>query len=94
MSSRQFDPAIIQSKLSSIRDLLSDLARPDLADVEVLRSDRYARHIVERILTALVELAASVNSYVVATKHGQAAIHHRNSFELAVQYGQGRFKIV
>lgn len=87
MSPRKFDPAIVQSKLTSMRDLLVDLERADLGDAATLRSDRYARHVVERILIALVELAASINSHVVAARHAQAPINHRHSFELAAEYG-------
>jgi uncharacterized protein YutE (UPF0331/DUF86 family) len=85
MSPRRLDPSIVQARLSTMRALLDDLAAivPD-ADIH---SDRMLRHAVERILTQLVELAASVNEHVVGARVQQVATSYRESFELAAECG-------
>jgi uncharacterized protein YutE (UPF0331/DUF86 family) len=87
MSPRRFDPGIVESRLASMRDLLKDLERPGLDDATELRADRYDRHVAERVLIALVELAAAINSHVVAAARGQAPTGYRHSFELAAEHG-------
>lgn len=87
MSPRQMDPHIVQARLASMRELLGDLAAPDLADITVLGDDRRARHTAERVLTQLVELAVSINSHVVAAILGKAPTSYAKSFELAAKCG-------
>ena len=65
--------------------LLDDLATvPPEAD---LSTDRMLRHGVERILTQLVELAASVNEHVAGDRLQRTARTYRDSFLLAAECG-------
>ncbi len=85
MSPRRLDPSIVHARLSTIRDLLGDLAGLD-DDID-LTTDRMTRHGVERILTQLVELAASVNEHVTGARLHRAATSYRESFVLAAECG-------
>ncbi|MCU0299234.1 MAG: DUF86 domain-containing protein, partial [Candidatus Nanopelagicales bacterium] len=53
-------------RLGVMNDLLGDLKSIGDVDASRLRSDRMARHAVERILTQLVESAVAINSHVAA----------------------------
>lgn len=87
MSPRDFDAAVVQTRLRMMNDLLSDLA--DVGEVSAARltQDRMLRHAVERILTQLVELAVSVNGHVAATQLGKSPADYRASFSLAATLG-------
>ena len=52
-----------------------------------LRTDRALRHITERILVQLVEVAVSVNSHIAASQLGRAPADYRQSFDLAAAAG-------
>jgi uncharacterized protein YutE (UPF0331/DUF86 family) len=84
VSPPKLDSSIVFARLESIRELLDDL---ESIDSTVLREDRLTRHAVERILTQLVELAASINSYVVGAKFGRGPRSYKESFELAAECG-------
>ena len=57
-------------RLGLMNDLLGDLESVGSVDAVRLRSDRMARHAVERILTQLVEFAVSINSHIAAAVSG------------------------
>lgn len=87
MTPREFDAGVVQNRLSLIAGLLDDL--DEVGDVTVARltEDRILRHAVERVLTRVVELAASVNGHVAATLLRKAPQDYRSSFTLAVEAG-------
>lgn len=79
--------AAVQAKLRLMRELLDDLG--SLGDVapEMLERERLVRRAVERVLTQLVDLAASVNSHVVTASTGRAPDSYRSSFDDAAELG-------
>ncbi|MGH3384335.1 MAG: type VII toxin-antitoxin system HepT family RNase toxin [Nocardioidaceae bacterium] len=87
MSPRELDPAVVQSRLRMIQELLDDLASVGEPDAVRLEQDRMLRHAVERILSQIVELAVSVNSHVAATHLGKSPKDYRSSFNLAESAG-------
>lgn len=87
MSPRRLDRSIVFARLEGIRDLLGDLDSFGPIDTDVLDQDRRTRHAVERVLTQLVELAASTNSHVVAAKYGRGPHNHSESFAMAAECG-------
>lgn len=64
MSPREFDPGVVQARLTLIRGLLDDLQSVGVVSVDLLQRDRMLRHGVERVLGQLVELAVSVNGHM------------------------------
>lgn len=74
------DVAIVERRLRLMRELLDDL-RP-YAEVTGARlaTDRTAKHVVERVLSQLIELAAQVNAHLVAGLAGRAPATLRSSF--------------
>ena len=85
MSPRRLDPSVVHARLAMMRELLDDLST--VGDPPDLHADRMIRHGVERILTQLVELAASVNEHVVGAQLARVATSYRQSFELAAECG-------
>jgi uncharacterized protein YutE (UPF0331/DUF86 family) len=53
-----------------MRALLGDLDALGEVSDEQLRRDRFRRHVTERVLSALVDLAVGVNSHVLAARQG------------------------
>jgi uncharacterized protein YutE (UPF0331/DUF86 family) len=74
-------------RLAMMNDLLRDLESIGWVDSLRLRSDRIARHAVERILTQLVEFAVSINSHVAASVSGSVPGIYRDSFRAAADAG-------
>lgn len=74
------DQDTVVVRLGLMNDLLGDLESIGGVDASRLRSDRIARHAVERILTQLVELAVAINSHVVAAVSGSVPGTYRESF--------------
>ncbi|MGF1647884.1 MAG: DUF86 domain-containing protein [Kineosporiaceae bacterium] len=68
MSPRHLRTALVHSRLDEIRSLLDDLDRLGIVTVEDLTTDRFRRHVTERVLSAMVDLAVGVNSHVLATR--------------------------
>jgi uncharacterized protein YutE (UPF0331/DUF86 family) len=84
---RGLDEAAIAGKLRAMRRLLDELDRLGLVD-----ADRFAREfatqlIVERIVSQLVDLAASINAHVVAVETGASPPDVRRSFTAAAEAG-------
>ncbi|MCU0280087.1 MAG: DUF86 domain-containing protein [Candidatus Nanopelagicales bacterium] len=73
-------------RLGVMNDLLGDLESIGGVDASRLRSDRMARHAVERILTQLVESAVAINSHVAAVS-GSVPGTYRESFFAAADAG-------
>jgi uncharacterized protein YutE (UPF0331/DUF86 family) len=88
MSPADLQPARVHASLAQLRQLLEDLTtlvgEPSAQD---LRTDRARRHVAERVLTQLVEIAASVNSHIAAARLGKAPADYRESFALAAEAG-------
>lgn len=87
MTPRRLDPSIVQARLSVMRGLLDDLAGVDASAELPLTENRMLRHGIERILTQLVELAATINEHVVGASLQRVATSYRESFELAEECG-------
>lgn len=87
MMPRQLDLDAVVGKLRAMRRLLDELER--LGPVDAARSDReYATQlVVERIVSHLVDLAAGINSHVVAVESGAAPPDLRRSFTAAAEVG-------
>jgi uncharacterized protein YutE (UPF0331/DUF86 family) len=80
MTPRRLDPETIVSRLRTMRQLLDQLER--------LRSesgsDDFGRRLqIERILSALVDLAVAINTHVVVIRLGEAPRDMTTSFRLA-----------
>ena len=87
MTPPALDAALVHAKLRAMRELLDDLDAVGDVDAARLTGDRMLRHAIERILTQLVELAASVNGHVAVARLGRAASTYRESFALAADSG-------
>lgn len=88
MTPRSLDRNRIQDALSHMRELLTDLE--DLVGQpsgEDLRTDRARRHVAERILTQLVDMAAAINAHIGSAVQGRAPRDYRDSFTLAAKSG-------
>ncbi|MCA1702736.1 MAG: DUF86 domain-containing protein [Actinobacteria bacterium] len=87
MTPRRLDSAVIQQRLREIQLLLADLV--DIGDVgpERLRRERPTRHIVERVLSQIVELAGSINTHIVAALLGRSPSSYADSFDDVARAG-------
>lgn len=83
MSPKRLDPSIVEARLTAMTTLLNDLAGFD-ADIE---RDAMSRYATERVLTQLVELAASINEHVAGAVLAETATSYRQSFVLAAEVG-------
>jgi len=84
---RRLERDIVLRRLAEMDRLLGDLQRLETVSVDLLESDRLLRHAVERILAALVDLAAAVNSHVSAASGGEVPTDYRSSFAAAAAVG-------
>ncbi|MBW3665322.1 MAG: DUF86 domain-containing protein [Actinobacteria bacterium] len=87
MTPRQLDRGTVQRKLELLSDLLTDLDHLGDVSAERLERERGTRHIVERVLTQLVDIAAGVNAHVVSARGPRAPSDYRGSFELLARLG-------
>lgn len=87
MTPRRLDPALIQERLSEIQLLLADLVDVGEVDAERLRRDRLTRHVVERVLSQIVELAGSINVHIVAALLGRSPRSYADSFDQLARAG-------
>lgn len=81
---------MVQTKLALVRDLLDvldGLDEPIPVDRERIEQDAVVRLAVERVLTQLVELAASVNAHIAVVTLGRGVASYRESFLLAAHAG-------
>lgn len=87
MTPAELDRDVVHAKLRTMRDLLDDLAGVGEVTAAVLEQDRILRHAVERVITQLVELAASINGHVGAALVNRGPADYRESFALAAEAG-------
>ncbi|MGH3693981.1 MAG: type VII toxin-antitoxin system HepT family RNase toxin [Pseudonocardiaceae bacterium] len=87
MTPRRLDPALVQERLREIQLLLGDLVEVGEVDAERLRRDRPTRHVVERVLSQIVELAGSINTHIVASLLGRSPGSYADSFDEAARAG-------
>lgn len=87
MTPRRLDPAMVTQRLREIQLLLADLAELGAVDAERLRRERPTRHIVERVLSQIVELAGSINIHVVASMLGRSPDSYAASFDEMARAG-------
>lgn len=93
MTPRELDPETLTSRLRAMRRLLDQLDRVGPPSIEpavpdyAAGPDYGAQLQVERILSALVDLAVAVNTHVVVALAGQAPHDMTESFRLAGQVG-------
>lgn len=81
MTPRSLERATVQAKLRLMQELLDDLALVGAVTPARLKDDRLALRAVERVLTQLVDLAASVNAHIVTAAAGSAPNSYRSSFD-------------
>jgi uncharacterized protein YutE (UPF0331/DUF86 family) len=99
MITRRLDPETIVSRLRTMRQLLDQLERLRLERLRLERlglerlgnesgSDDFGRRLqIERILSALVDLAVAINTHVVVVRLGEAPHDMTASFRLAAEAG-------
>lgn len=69
-------------KLALLQDLLADLDRHSAPSGDDLRRDRDLRHVIERILTQLVDVAVGLNGMLLSTAAARRPTGYRDSFVL------------
>jgi uncharacterized protein YutE (UPF0331/DUF86 family) len=87
MTPPRLDVDACQEKLALMADLVADLDRHAEVTGAVLRADRDRRHVVERILTQLVDIAGGLNSLLARGLGHRAPTGYRDGFELLRQLG-------
>jgi len=85
MTPPRLDVDACQEKGALLADLLVDLDRHTGVTGEELRADRDRRHVVERILTQLVDIAGGLNSLLARGLAHRAPTGYRDGFELLRQ---------
>ncbi|MPZ54428.1 MAG: DUF86 domain-containing protein [Acidimicrobiia bacterium] len=87
MTPPPFDVAACEAKLVVLADLLDDLDRQGLSSGADLRNDRDRRHVVERILTQLVDIASGLNAILARAVAHRAPTGYREGFDLVAKAG-------
>lgn len=87
MTPRRLDPDVVDARLRSMEPLLARLGQLREVTGEQLDADLDLRLVVERILTVLVDTAASVNSHVVTASGLPAPTGYRATFGSAAEVG-------
>ena len=87
MTPKKLDDESIQSKLKMMQRLLRQLNSMGVFDRERLRQNLADQLIAERVLSALVDLAAAVNTHVAVALLDEAPHDLQASFRLAAQAG-------
>ena len=87
MTPPRLDVDACQEKLALMADLVADLDRQAEVTGAVLRADRDRRHVVERILTQLVDIAGGLNSLLTRGLGHRAPTGYREGFEVLRQLG-------
>lgn len=87
MTPPRLDQAMVAQRLREIQLLLTDLAELGAVDAERLRRERPTRHIVERVLSQIVELAGSINTHVVVSLLGRSPDSYAASFDEMARAG-------
>lgn len=87
MTPPALDVAACEAKLVMLADLVSDLDRQLGVTEPDLIEDRDRRHVVERVLTQIVNLAVGLNATLVRGLGGRRPASYRESFDLAAEAG-------
>ncbi len=87
MTPRRLDPEVIAGKLRAMRRLLRELDRLGRVDADRFAREYATQLVVERIVSQLVDLAASVNAHVVAVEAGVPPPDIRRSFSAVAALG-------
>jgi uncharacterized protein YutE (UPF0331/DUF86 family) len=87
MTPPPLDVDACQQKLVLLADLLADLERHGDPTGDELRADRDRRHVIERILTQLVDIAVGLNGLLARALGHRQPTGYRDSFELLGQIG-------
>lgn len=87
MTPRELDPEILASRLRIMRRLLDQLDQVGQPTAGAIAADYGTQLQVERILSALVDLAVAVNTHVVVAQSGEAPHDMTQSFRLAAEVG-------
>ena len=87
MTPRRLDRGVIIEKLQVMRRLLDKLEGLGPVDAERFGRDFGTQLIVERIVSQLVDLAASINAHVVAVRTGMPPSDVQSSFADAADVG-------
>jgi len=74
-------------KLALLDDLLADLDRQGSPSGDELRADRDRRHVVERILTQLVDISVGLNGLLCRGLGHRRPTGYRDSFTLLADIG-------
>lgn len=82
---RELEPEVLTARLRLISDIVRDLSDLGAVSADDMRADRYKRYAIERMLTAIVDLATAINNHVAVVQLGRAARDYRESFLLAAQ---------
>jgi uncharacterized protein YutE (UPF0331/DUF86 family) len=87
MKPRKLDDESILSKLGTMRRLLRELQSMGEFDRRRLESHFSDQLVAERVLTAIVDLAAAINTHVAVVELNEAPHDLKTSFRLASQAG-------
>lgn len=87
MTPPQLDLAACEAKLLLLADLLADLDRHTGVTEGDLIADRDRRHVVERVLTQLVDLAVGLNGTLLRGLGRRPPSSYRESFEMVAEAG-------
>lgn len=87
MTPPALDVAACEAKLVLLADLVDDLQRQGDVSGAILRHDRDRRHVVERVITHLVDIAAGLNATLVRGAGLRAPTGYRDGFELLGRAG-------
>lgn len=85
MTPPRLDVDACQEKVGLLADLVADLDRHTGVSGDELRADRDRRHAVERTLTQLDDIAASLNSLLACSLARRAPTGYRDGLELLCQ---------
>jgi uncharacterized protein YutE (UPF0331/DUF86 family) len=80
MTPRPLDLDVVHVRLRKIRELLADLESIGDVTEPRLLDDAVSRHAVERILTAIVDLAVAAASHVIAARRHESPLTYADAF--------------
>ncbi len=85
MTPRAFQPQLVQAKLRLLQRLLQELEGLGQLTRERLEAEAVVRLALERLLTQLVDVAASVNTHVATAVLDRAPASYHESFLLVAR---------
>lgn len=87
MSRQQPSLNVVNDRLQEIKLLITDLEDLGPVTEDDLSRDRQTRHLAERELSQIIELASSVNVHIVAAIRGLAPKSYHDSFRELARIG-------